>query len=185
MKIKVMLCALLLGSVSCIQVLADASPEDTLDALHKAGVDADRSAFLSLLTQDVVLLGMAGGNRLEGQSARDFVSAQFARGDAWAYRSRARDIRLSADGSVAWFDEALEQDQFGSGRGTGVLVRSDEGWKIAQYHLTLPLPASGAPLNNATGAPNNPAAAATQATEKQEKPKCQMISHKTNTRAKC
>ena len=58
-----------------------------------------------------------------------------------------------ATSAVAWFDEILDSEQFGVCRGTGVLVRVDPGtaeggrlaedaqeWKIAQYHLTKPIP---------------------------------------------
>jgi|GEM_PF-866863 len=193
MKISSLICGLLLGLASSAQVLAQASPETTLDALHKAGADANKTAFTALLAQDVVFLGMDGANRLEGPAVRDFVSENFASGNGWTYRSSQRETRLSADGTVAWFDESLEHDQLGRGRGTGVLVRNSEGWKVAQYNLTVPLlngtaPTSGAlgtPVITAPGAANTPSPADPQATGAQEKPRCRMISHKTNTRAEC
>jgi hypothetical protein len=47
---------------------------------------------------------------------------------------------VSPDGGVAWFDEALENEKYGTCRGTGVLRRIDGQWRIAQYHLTVPVP---------------------------------------------
>jgi hypothetical protein len=193
MKISSLLCGLLLGLAGSAQVLAQATPAAALDALHKAGADANQAAFTALLTKDVVFLGMDGANRLEGPSVRAFVSENLAHGNAWTYRSSQRETRVSEDGSVAWFDESLEHDQRGRGRGTGVLVRNSEGWRIAQYNLTLPLPSGTMPTAGAVGtqvitspgAANNPPPADTQATGAQEKPRCRMISHKTNTRAEC
>jgi hypothetical protein len=43
-------------------------------------------------------------------------------------------------GSVAWFDEDLETVNLGPARGSGVLVRDDLGWRIAQYNLAITVP---------------------------------------------
>ena len=40
----------------------------------------------------------------------------------------------------SWFDELLDSEKYGTSRGTGILIRTDAGWKISQYHLTFPLP---------------------------------------------
>jgi SnoaL-like domain len=168
MKIHFLVCGLLLALAANVQ--AQDSPDATLDALHKAGAEGNQTAFTALLAEDVIFLGMDGADRLEGPAVRTFISERFARGNAWAYGSSQREIRLAGDGSVAWFDEALENDQLGRGRGTGVLIQEGESWKVAQYNLTLALP------NGAMGA---------QATGTQEKKRCMMGSHKTNTRADC
>lgn len=52
----------------------------------------------------------------------------------------AREIDFSPDGNTAWFDELLNNEAYGTSRGTGVLIRTGEGWKIVQYHLTFPIP---------------------------------------------
>lgn len=193
MKIRSLICALWLGLASSAQVLAQASPDTTLDALHQAGAEANQAAFSALLATDVVFLGIDGTNRLEGQSVRDFVSKSFTSGNAWTYRSSQRETRLSADGTVAWFDESLETDQLGRGRGTGVLIHDSDGWKVAQYSLTLPLANGAMPTAGAVGtqviaspgAASTSGATGTPATDAQEKPRCQMTSFKTNSRASC
>jgi hypothetical protein len=193
MKFALLIGALLSGLAVTMLALAQASPDAALDALHKAGADANSAAFESLLAQDVVFLGVDGDARLEGQSARDFLSEHLMQGNAWAYRSIERETRLSPDGSVAWFDETLQHDQLGRGRGTGVLIRGSEGWKVAQYSLIVPLPggavsisgASGTQAVTAPGAANSPDATVVQPTGTQEKKRCMMTSHKTNTRAEC
>jgi len=193
MKFALLIGALFSGLAATMLALAQASPDAALDALHKAGAGANSAAFESLLAQDVVFIGVAGAARLEGQSARDFFSEHLVQGNAWAYRSTERETRLSADGSVAWFDEALEHDQLGRGRGAGVLIRSSEGWKLAQYNLIVPLPGgagstsgvSGTQAITAPGAANGPGQTGVQPTGIQEKKRCMMTSHKTNTRAEC
>ena len=44
------------------------------------------------------------------------------------------------EGETAWFDEMLWNEKYGTCRGTGVLVLTEQGWRIAQYHLTFPIP---------------------------------------------
>ena len=34
----------------------------------------------------------------------------------------------------------LWNDRYGVCRGTGVLLATEKGWRIAQYHLTFPIP---------------------------------------------
>ena len=41
---------------------------------------------------------------------------------------------------MAWFDEALDTPNMGPCRGSGVLVRGGDAWKIAQYNLSIPIP---------------------------------------------
>jgi SnoaL-like domain len=173
MKFASLIGALLWGFAVTTLAVAQASPDATLDALHQAGVDANPAAFTALLAQDVVFLGVDGAARLEGPSAREFFGEHLLQANTWTYRSSDRDMRLSPDGSVAWFDETLEHDQLGRGRGTGVLIRSSGGWKLAQYNLSVPRPGGAG------------SAAGVQPADAQQKKRCMITSHKTNTRADC
>ena len=38
------------------------------------------------------------------------------------------------------FDELLENEKYGTCRGSGVLIATPEGWRIAQYNLTFVVP---------------------------------------------
>ena len=40
----------------------------------------------------------------------------------------------------ARFDELLAHDRLGQCRGSGVLVREGDRWKVAQYNLSVPVP---------------------------------------------
>jgi len=111
-----------------------------LDRLHQAAARADSAAYLALLTPDVVFLGTDGSERWQGQAFREFVLARFDAGEGWEYLPVSRNIRLSADGKSAWFDETLHNAALGQCRGSGVLVRDGSGWKIAQYNLSVPIP---------------------------------------------
>lgn len=171
---------LLLGVLFTLQALAEASADAALDSLHKAGADADAAEFVIVLAPDAVFLGVDDGNRLQGQALRNFVSESFASGNTWGYRSSDRDIRLSADGTVAWFDESLEHEQLGRGRGSGVLIKNDGSWQVVQYDLTVPLPGAAVVSDVVT-----PGAVAPAAPEAPQKPQCRKVRHKTNKQASC
>jgi ketosteroid isomerase-like protein len=136
------------GIVGCLLVLAASAvfggglgqAEQTLDNFHRAAAVADRDGYLALTTEDVVFLGTDGSERWQGEEFRDFVEGHFSAGRGWIYRPQARNITLSSDGSTAWFDEDLSNEQLGQCRGSGVLVNSGGQWKIAQYNLSVPVP---------------------------------------------
>lgn len=173
--------AVLLSLLITVPALAETTPDATLDAFYQAGAGANQAAFFAQLARDAVVLGVDGGVRLQGPSLRDFVSASFASGDAWAYRSSDRDIRLCADGTVAWFDESLQHDRLGRGRASGVLVQDGGSWKIVQYNLTVPQP------DPALVSPSGPSDAAQGAVvnEAPQKSQCRQFRHKTNKKSSC
>ncbi len=67
--------------------------------------------------------------------ARPFMVEQ---GKGWTYTPRDRHV--SAHGDVAWFDELIENEKYGTLRGQGVLRRVDGAWKIAQYSYSFTVP---------------------------------------------
>jgi len=71
---------------------------------------------------------------------REFVEPYFSKGRGWTYVARERHAYVSAGGQTAWFDELLDNASYGLTRGTGVFSRTAEGWRMTQYHLTIPVP---------------------------------------------
>ena len=51
-------------------------------------------------------------------------------------------VTVAPGGEVAWFDERLQNANFGETRGSGVLVKINGLWRVAQYNLALPIPNS-------------------------------------------
>ncbi len=121
---------------------AESQVSMTLDAFHSAASEASEARYFALMTDDVVFLGTDGTERWQGQEFRDFVSEHFSKGRGWTYTSAERHIEVSGDGQSAWFDELLDNDKLGRCRGSGVLLLTDDGWKIAQYNLSIPVPNS-------------------------------------------
>jgi ketosteroid isomerase-like protein len=111
-----------------------------LDEFHSAAAAADAGRYLATLTDDMVFLGTAPGERWIGAEWRDFVSSYFSRGKGWAYTPSGRSVAVAPDGDTAWFDETVENEHFGACRGSGVLRKEGDAWRVAQYNLTIPVP---------------------------------------------
>ena len=111
-----------------------------LDAWHHAAATADEEKYFAFFTPDAVFLGTDATERWTRDQFRKWAHPYFAKGKAWSFRATARWISFAPDQSVAWFDEALDTPNLGPCRGSGVLVSTPAGWKIAQYNLSIPIP---------------------------------------------
>ncbi len=110
-----------------------------LDHWHTAAARADESAYLELLAEDAVFLGTDPGERWTKEEFAEFVEPYFVQGIGWEYIPSEREIRLSDDGTLAWFNENLTSVKYGRLRGSGVLRLQDSGWKLLQYNMTFVL----------------------------------------------
>ncbi len=111
-----------------------------LDGWHAAAAAADEAKYFSYFTPDAVFLGTDPTERWTRDEFRQWAKPYFTKGKAWSFRATARWISFSPDRTVAWFDEALDTPNMGPCRGSGVMVRVGETWKIAQYNLSIPIP---------------------------------------------
>lgn len=109
-----------------------------LDAFHQAAAEADFDAYFNILSNDGVFIGTDATERWSADEFKKFVRPYFSQGKGWTYVPRDRTIVLHNE--VAWFDELLDSEAYGECRGSGVLVREDGQWKIAQYNLHFPVP---------------------------------------------
>ncbi|HBS29039.1 MAG TPA: hypothetical protein DEB06_06220 [Phycisphaerales bacterium] len=114
--------------------------DDVLNDLHDAAARAQEERYFNLFAPDGVFIGTAEEERWTVPVFRDYAHARFSTGQGWTYTPSERHVFVSRDGETAWFDEMLDNAKYGRCRGTGVLVRIDDDWKIAQYHLTVPIP---------------------------------------------
>jgi pimeloyl-ACP methyl ester carboxylesterase len=118
---------------------------EILDDFHHAAAAADAGRYFGHFTADAVFLGTDAGERWTVEELRAYAAPHFSKSNGWTYVASERHVDLSADGRVAWFDERLQNEKYGELRGSGVLERQAEGWKIAQYNLSFPVPNDEAP----------------------------------------
>lgn len=109
-----------------------------LDSFHKAAANADFDAYFGLFSKDGVFIGTDASERWPVEAFKKYTQPYFSQGKGWTYVPRDRTIVVHGD--VAWFDELLDNASYGECRGTGVLVKEGEEWKIAQYNLHFPVP---------------------------------------------
>lgn len=132
-----------------------------IDALHAAASRAEFDNYFSLFTPDAVFIGTDATERwtvdqFKAYAKPIFQKAAGANKAAWTYVPRPASRHLTVipgpkgeeDATVAFFDELLDNENYGTTRGTGVLrkVTIGEGenaktmWKVSQYSLSIPIP---------------------------------------------
>jgi uncharacterized protein (TIGR02246 family) len=117
-----------------------AAVASVLDELHEAAARADGERYFALFTPDAVFLGTDDSEHWTIDRFRAYAEPSFAQGRGWTYTVADRRVALAPGGRAAWFEERLDNEKYGRCRGSGVLLRTDRGWKIAQYNLTVPVP---------------------------------------------
>lgn len=112
--------------------------EATLDRMHDAASRADGQTYFAQFTVSAQFVGTDASEHWDIGELEAYAKPHFDRGQGWTYRPRDRTTHIHAD--VVWFDEILDHDGYGVLRGSGVLVREGEDWKIEQYVLSFAVP---------------------------------------------
>lgn len=132
---------MLFTGFTSIAVAQDKAPiEAVLDSLHSKASEADFTGYFSLYAPDAVFIGTDASEVWTVDEFKAYAKPHFDKGTGWTYHPTSRHIYFSQQGNVAWFDELLSHERLGETRGTGVLELHDGAWKVAQYHLTIPMP---------------------------------------------
>jgi len=111
-----------------------------LDRFHDAAAKADEDRYFACFEPGALFLGTDAGERWTIEEFKAFAIPYFQGESAWIYTPVKRTINVSQDGAYAWFDEQLDSASYGRCRGTGLLHRTGDQWRIAQYHLSIPIP---------------------------------------------
>jgi hypothetical protein len=110
-----------------------------LDQWHEAAAKANADVFFGSMTDNSIYIGTDETERWTKTEFYAFAKKYFDRGKAWDFKPYDRDIHVSKNGEYVWFSELLTT-WMGICRGSGVLVKTDKGWKIEQYHLSVTVP---------------------------------------------
>lgn len=113
---------------------------NVLDKFHHAAAQANAQEYLNLLTDDAIFLGTDSSERWNKEQFTAFVLPYFNQGKGWLYVMKTRNISLLEDRKIAFFDEILDNKNYGRCRGSGVLIKTKQGWKISQYNLSIMIP---------------------------------------------
>lgn len=114
--------------------------ERVIDDWHAAAASGDRDGYLGGMTPGARFLGTDSTERWDMSQFTAYVEEHFKPGSGWTFQPADRVLLMSASGEVAWFDERLASASYGELRGTGVLERIDEAWRVAHYSMTFTVP---------------------------------------------
>lgn len=114
-----------------------------LDDWHNAASVGDFERYFNHFENDSsIFMGTDATERWTVAVFRPWSEPHFADGMAWDFSPVFRKVYMSESGNTAWFDEMLDTPNLGPVRGSGVLVKQGEAWKIAHYNLSIPIPNS-------------------------------------------
>jgi ketosteroid isomerase-like protein len=115
--------------------------EQTINQWHKAAETADFKTYFNLMTEEAVFVGSDASEVWNYREFKAFAKPYFDAGKAWTFTPVHRNVYLSPNQQMAWFDETLDSKHMGVCRGSGVLtMQKDETWKIAHYVLSIAIP---------------------------------------------
>lgn len=112
----------------------------TLNNWHGLAAVGD-STFFDHFSKGSFYLGTDPKEVWSLKEFKDFALPHFRRGSAWNFKNKSRNVHLGDYGHYAWFDEILDT-WMGLCRGTGVMEKQSDGWKIKHYSLSILVPNS-------------------------------------------
>lgn len=110
-----------------------------LDNWHKNAAETNFEKYFNAMTKESVFIGTDASENWKNSEFKDFSKPFFVRGKAWNFTSVQRNIYINSEGDFAWFDELLDT-WMGICRGSGVLIKKDDQWKIEHYVLSVTVP---------------------------------------------
>ncbi len=113
--------------------------EAVIQKWHKAAADANFEAYFDLMTNDAIFIGTDPTENWTCDDFKAFAKPYFDKGKAWSFTGLERNIFIENESKLVWFDELLDT-QMGICRGSGVLQKTANGWKIKHYVLSIAIP---------------------------------------------
>lgn len=113
--------------------------DSMINQWHHAAAVADEETFFGMMTADGIYIGTDASERWLRDELREWSKKYFERDKAWDFTPLSRNFQIDSDDKTAWFDELLDT-WMGTCRSTGIMKKTDEGWKIVYYHLSIAVP---------------------------------------------
>ncbi len=110
-----------------------------LDSFNLEAARADYNGYFNNYTSDAIFIGTDATERWNKEQFMVWAKPYFDRGKAWNFKSIDRHIYIDENKNTAWFDELLNT-QMKICRGSGVVVKKGNEWKIQQYVLSMTMP---------------------------------------------
>lgn len=113
--------------------------ERLISTWHQAATDADEAIYFDLMAPNSIFIGTDASERWTKDEFMAFAESAFQRETAWDFKTVYRHITVADDQRQAWWDEKLDT-WMGTCMSTGILQKTEDGWKIVHYQLSLAVP---------------------------------------------
>jgi len=110
-----------------------------LDQWHLDAAQSKLSEYIGAMSANGVFLGTDPAEYWTVPEFDSFCRPYFERKSTWTFKAVSRNIYLSKDAGIAWFDELL-MTRMGLCRGSGVISKQGNRWLIEQYVLSPTIP---------------------------------------------
>ena len=110
-----------------------------LNSWHKAASDANFDNYFGLMDSVSVFIGTDALENWNKNKFQAFSKPFFDKGKAWDFKTLERNMYVNSSGKFVWFDELLIT-WMGTCRGSGVLEKKGNEWKIKHYVLSVSIP---------------------------------------------
>ena len=110
-----------------------------LNQWHKDASTANGESYFNFMADDAIYIGTDKTEHWTKEQFQSFSKPFFDAGKAWDFTLIERNVYFSKDENIAWFDELLNT-WMGVCRGSGVLEKNNNGWKLTHYHLSVTIP---------------------------------------------
>ena len=110
-----------------------------LNNWHQSAAEAHFDGYFNAIADDGIFIGTDAKENWSKEQFKVFAKPYFDRGKAWNFKVIQRNIYFSKDQKTVWFDELLTT-QMKICRGSGVIQKTKDGWKIKHYVLSMTVP---------------------------------------------
>lgn len=114
---------------------------EMLDSFNVKAARADFDGYFKYFTDNGTFIGTDATENWDKRNFMIWSKPYFDKKTTWNFTSIERHIYFSKTGDIAWFDELLNT-HMKICRGSGVVVKQNNQWKIEQYVLSMTIPNS-------------------------------------------
>jgi ketosteroid isomerase-like protein len=110
-----------------------------LDSFNDAAAKAEFERYFGYFAENAIFIGTDATENWNKKAFKVWAKPHFDKKKTWDFKSIERHVFFDKTGKVAWFDELLDT-QMKICRGSGVLTKQGDEWKIQQYVLSMTIP---------------------------------------------
>ena len=178
MKSLILACCLLFAGLAHAATADPALTQQVntfVDGWHDDAAHA-RMRYFDKMAPDGIYIGTDRSELWQRDAFREWGRKYFeGKQAAWVFHATRRNVYAAPDGALIWFDELLDTENMGHCMASGVIRRTQSGFEIVHYQLSLAVPnevakgvtdlvkAAEAAAQPAPATPQAPAAASTSA----------------------